>query len=185
MTYKYHQRYIFESFKLLQQSFNTVLRVGKLEDQRIFHCLAPVFCKWMWIFHSKHRFNKPVPNMFWPLRSVHIQLLTSALSPENPQQFRHTPRTKLTKQSQKQGTATCSCWQQGKPSGVKSQHPVITAPPLPAQPSGSELCFYLWKQREGERSWFSQEDGQVKKKKKGSAIAAVSLGCAALSYPEV
>lgn len=34
-----------ESFKKQQQSFNTVLRAGKLEDQRIFHCLAPVFCK--------------------------------------------------------------------------------------------------------------------------------------------
>lgn len=102
VIYKYHQRCIFESFKLLQQSFSTILRAGKLEDQRIFHCLAPVFCKWMWIFHSKHRLNKPVPNMFWRLNSVHIQLPTSAVSPENPQQFRLTPRAKLTKHSQKE-----------------------------------------------------------------------------------
>lgn len=47
----------------------------------------------------QNRFNKPVPNMFWPLKSAHIQLLTSALSPENPQQFRLTPRGKLTTHS--------------------------------------------------------------------------------------
>lgn len=114
--------------------------------------------------HNSDSTNKPIPYMFKPLKRVYIELLAFTAHPETSQQFKFAARLKFPEclhkpRNSKQCAVAAS---RTKPSGWSTGTQRLQ-PPLLTLPSGTDsFLFLLGKQRWENRSWLSQEDGEVK-----------------------